>query len=312
MTPDAPEAGVAPLRIGVVGAGPWAHLFHAPMVAANPTTELTAVWARRLDAAAGLAGPNGAVAHDSFDRFLDEVEAVVFAVPPDVQAELACRAARAGKALLLEKPLALDLAAAGHLAQVVRETGVPTQMVLTWRYAPAVRSLLEAVAGTRPIGGRGWFLTGGLLGGPFATPWRLDRGPLLDLGPHVIDLLEAALGPVVGIRAGGDAHRWIGLLLDHEGGTTSEVSLTAYSRLDPARAGVEVYTADGVLDVGTVGVSGSAAGPLIDEFVTTARSRTPHPLDVRHGLHLQQLLADASEDLDRRRSAHGPPQRSAG
>jgi predicted dehydrogenase len=282
------------------------------MVVAHPSTELTAVWARRPVAAAELAGPNGAVAHDAFDRFLDEVEAVAFAVPPDVQAELAPRAARAGKALLLEKPLALDLAAAGHLADVIGETGVPTQMVLTWRYAPTVRSLLHAVAGTRPIGGRGWFLTGGLLGGPFATPWRLDRGPLLDLGPHVIDLLEAALGPVVGVQARGDAHRWVGLLLDHEGGTTSEASLTAYSRLEPARAGVEVYTVDGVLEVDTVGVSGSATGPLLDEFVATARSATAHPLDVRHGLHLQQLLAAASEDLGRGPGGHGPPPWSAG
>jgi predicted dehydrogenase len=282
------------------------------MVAAHPDTELTAVWARRLDAAAEVAEPNGAAAHDSFDGFLDAVEAVVFAVPPDVQAELAGRAARAGKALLLEKPLALDLEAAGRLAGIVDETGVATQMVLTWRYAPAVRALLEAVADSQPIGGRGWFLTGGMLDGPFATPWRLEQGPLLDLGPHVIDLLEAALGRVVGIRAHGDAHRWVGLLLEHEGGTTSEASLTAYSRLDPARAGVEIYTADGVVEVGTVGVSASAASTLVEEFVTTARSGTPHALDVHHGLHLQQLLAEATEDLRRGRGPHEPPPGSAG
>ena len=301
-----------PLRVGVVGAGPWARLFHAPMVAAHPDTELTAVWARRPDAAAEVAGPHGAAVHGSFDRFLDEVEAVVFAVPPDVQAELAGRAARAGKPLLLEKPLALDLVAAERLAEVVEETGVPTQMVLTWRYAPAVRALLEAVAGTRPIGARGWFLTGGMLGGPFATPWRLEQGPLLDIGPHVLDLLEAALGRVVGIRAHGDAHRWVGLQLDHESGTTSEASLTAYSRLEPARAGVEVYTADGVLEVATAGVSASATTTLVGEFVATARSGRSHGLDVRHGLHLQRLLATASEDLRRGRGAHEPPQGSAG
>ena len=312
MTPGPRDTAAVPLRVGVVGAGPWAQLFHAPMLAAHPATDLTAVWARRTDAAAELAGAHGAVAHDSFDRFLEAVDAVVFAVPPDVQAELADRAARAGRALLLEKPLALDLAAAERLAETVRRTGVPTQMVLTWRYAPAVRALLEAVAGTDPIGGRGWFLTGGLLGGLFATPWRLDQGPLLDLGPHVIDLLEAALGPVVGIRAHGDPHRWVGLLLDHEGGATSEASLTAYSRHEPARAGVEVHSATGVHEVSTVGVSASATTTLVDEFVATARGGVPHPLDVRHGLHLQRLLTDASEDLRRGRGDHEPPRRFAG
>jgi predicted dehydrogenase len=282
------------------------------MLATHPDTVLTAVWARRSDAATEVAGPHGAAAFDSFDPFLDAVDAVVFAVPPDVQAELAVRAAAAGKALLLEKPLALDLPAAERLTDIAQETGVPTQMVLTWRYAPKVRSLLEDVVGTDPIGGRGWFLTGGLLGGLFATPWRLERGPLLDLGPHVIDLLEAALGRVVGIRAHGDAHRWVGLLLDHEGGATSEASLTAYSPLEPARAGIEVHTAQGVREVDTVGVSASATPTLVGEFVATARTGTPHRLDVGHGLHLQRLLAAASADLDRARGRQEPSHPSTG
>ncbi len=296
--------GAGPLRVGVVGAGPWARLFHVPALVAHPDVELTAVWARREEAAAELAVPHGATAHASFDRFLDEVDALVFALPPDIQAELAGRAAQAGKALLLEKPVALDLAAAERLSDVVQEAGVPTQMVLTWRYVPEVRALLAAMAGMSPLGGRGWFLTGGFLGGMFATPWRLQHGPLLDLGPHVIDLLDAALGSVVGIRAHGDAHRWVGLLLEHEGGAVSEASLTAYCALDPARAGVEVYTPDGVLEVTTVGVSASASATLVDEFVATARSGQPHALDVRHGLHLQRLLTVAAEDLDRGRHRH--------
>ena len=96
--------GDTPLRVGVAGAGPWARMFHAPAFAAHPRTELTAVWARRMSAAEELAGPCGATAHDTFDRFLEDVDAVAFAVPPDVQAALAARAARAGRALLLEKP----------------------------------------------------------------------------------------------------------------------------------------------------------------------------------------------------------------
>lgn len=286
-----------PLRVGVAGAGPWSLLFHAPMFAGHPDTTLTAVWARRLAAAQDVAGRHGASAHDSFDRFLDEVDAVAFAVPPHVQSDLAARAARAGKALLLEKPVAIDVAGAERLAGVVDATGVPTQMMLTWRYADTVRALLDEVSRTVPIGGRGRFLTGGFLGGMFATPWRLDHGPLFDLGPHVIDLLDAALGPVVGIRAHGDPHRWVGLLLDHEGGATSEASLTAYSPIEPARAGIEVYTPEGVLEVDTVGISAAVATTVVDEFVATARTGRPHPLDVHRGLHLQRLLATAAAGL---------------
>jgi predicted dehydrogenase len=267
------------------------------MIAAHADTTLAAVWARRMVAAEEVAGPYGAVAHDSFDRFLDQVDAVTFAVPPDIQAPLAERAARAGKALLLEKPLALDLSAAESLTGVVDETGVASQVVLTWRYVPEVRAFLDAAARAEPLGGRGWFLTGGFLGGMFATPWRLERGPLYDLGPHVIDLLDAALGTVVGIRAHGDPRRWVGLLLDHQGGATSEASLTAYSPIEPARAGAEIYTTEGVLEVDTVGVSASAMPTIVDEFVDTVRTGRAHPLDVHRGLHLQRLLAEAGDDL---------------
>ena len=44
-----------PLRVGLVGAGPWASMVHAPMLARNPKTELVGVWARRETAAQSLA-----------------------------------------------------------------------------------------------------------------------------------------------------------------------------------------------------------------------------------------------------------------
>ena len=285
------------VRVGVVGAGPWATLLHAPMLAASGATELSGVWARRPAAAAELARRNGTTAYASFDELLEHVDALAFAVPPDVQAELAIAGARAGKALLLEKPLALDLGRAGELAAAVDAAGVPTQMVLTWRYAAVVRSFLDAVAATTPLGGRGCFLTGGLLGGMFATPWRIEQGPLFDLGPHVLDLLDAALGPIVAVEARGDLHRWIGLECTHASGVVSEASLTAYSRLAKVRAGVEVYGPDGVCEVDTDGVSADAAPRIAAEFAGVVRSGRPHLLDVHRGLHLQRLVDGAAAAL---------------
>ena len=97
------------LRVGLVGAGPWAEMFHAPMLAAGPRTSLAAVWARRPEAAEELATSYGAPHVSSFDDLLEACDAVAFAVPPSVQAELAPRAAQADKHLLLEKPLAFTL-----------------------------------------------------------------------------------------------------------------------------------------------------------------------------------------------------------
>ena len=290
----------APVRVGLVGAGPWAHMVHAPTLAAGPHTALAGVWARRADAAAELATTYGVPAFDRVEALFDACEAVAFAVPPAVQAELAGAAARAGKALLLEKPIAQDLAAAERLVADVDEAGVVSLVVLTFRYSAAVRSFLASVEGLDIVGGRGHFLQGGFLGGPFATPWRLEHGPLLDLGPHVLDLLDAAAGPIVGVRAHGDAKRWVGLLVDHESGAATEASLTGWSGVDPMMAGIEIHTTRGAHSLDCVTALGPATfATLAEEFAAAVRTGTPHPIDVHRGLHLQRLVHAATVDLAR-------------
>ncbi|MYV98067.1 Gfo/Idh/MocA family oxidoreductase, partial [Streptomyces sp. SID3343] len=108
-----------PVAVGLVGAGPWAERVHAPVFAAGPQTRLAAVWARRPDAAQRLAERYDAVACTEYDDLLDRCEAVVFAVAPEAQPALAERAAQAGKAVLLEKPVADNLDAARRLADAI-------------------------------------------------------------------------------------------------------------------------------------------------------------------------------------------------
>ncbi len=294
---DMSDRGAPRVRVGLVGAGPWASMFHAPILAGSPETELVGVWARRPQAADEIALAHGTRSFGRFDEMLDHVDALAFAVPPDVQAAMATVGAKAGKALLLEKPVALDLGPARDLADVVDDAGVPTQMVLTWRYSGRVRRFLESCRAIEPLGARGHFLTGGFLGGVFATPWRLAEGPLFDLGPHVIDLLDAALGPVAEVAARGDRHRWVGLQLVHESGVVSQASITAYSALEPGRAGVEVYGPDGVLEVTALEATAGSVRRLVAEFATVVRTGVPHQLDVNHGVRLQRILADASAQL---------------
>lgn len=286
-----------PVRVGLVGAGPWAGMVHAPMLAAGPHTELVGVWARRPEAAAALAAAHGTRAFDTPAALYDACDAVAFCVPPDVQSTMALDAARAGKALLLEKPIALDLASAERLADAVREAGVPSLVLFTARYAAPVRTFLAEVAGREIVGGRAHFLSGAFLGGPFATPWRLEHGPLLDLGPHVLDLLDAAVGRVVRVRAHGDASRWVGLLIDHESGAVSEVSLTGWSGATPS-SGIELHTAHGVhaLDL-TAGLSAEVFATVAAELAHTVRTGDPHALDVHRGLHVHRLIDQALTDL---------------
>src|SRR5689334_19411404 len=122
------------VRVGLVGAGPWAGMFHAPMLSAHAGTTLEAVWSRRPEAAERLAADHGATPAASFEELLAQCDAVAFAVPPDVQAELAVVAANAGKHLVLEKPLAFTLEDAERLTATVDDVGVQTVLMLRNRF----------------------------------------------------------------------------------------------------------------------------------------------------------------------------------
>ena len=290
----------SPLRVGLVGAGPWAGMFHAPMLARSPAVELVGVWGRRPEAARALAERRRTAAFEDLDSLFGEVEALAFAVPPDVQCELGVRAAAAGRHLLLEKPLGLDLEAASRLAEAVEKAGVRTQMVLTRRYLPRTVEFLQRSAAFAPYGARAVAISGAVVeGGPFSTPWRLQHGALLDVGPHVIDLLDAALGPITQISADGDARRYVTVSARHETGAVSQAALSISQPGTEGISAFELYGADGVLgleeggpDAGDQYAAAMAAIP--EQFAACVRSGRDHPLDIRRGLYLQRLLDAAA------------------
>ncbi len=287
------------LGVGLAGAGPWARSVHAPMLAAGPETRLAGVWSRTAAAAASLATEFGVPAFATYDELLEQCEAVAIAVPPSVQPELAVRAARAGKPVLLEKPLALDVAGAEQIAEAVADAGVGSVMVLTYRFAPKVREFLANAATFDAAGGRACFLSGAFLGGPFSgAGWRVEHGALLDVGPHILDLVDAALGPIVSIRAHGDRHDWIGLLADHESGAVSEVSISCTAAITPSRTEVEIFGREGSLAVdGRSDSRDVVFANLRADFARAARTGGPHPCDAARGLHLQRVLNLAQRAL---------------
>ena len=288
-----------PLAVGLVGAGPWARQFHAHVLSGGPETRLAGIWSRTAEAAERLAARHEAPSFASFGELLGHCDAVAFAVPPGVQADLAVEAAGQGKAVLLEKPVALNVAGAERVAGAVQAAGVGSLVVLTYRFSEAVRSFLADAAAFDAWGGRGCFLSGAFLGGPYAaSPWRQEHGALYDVGPHLIDLLDAALGPVERVSAHGDSDRWVGLLLGHAGGAVSEVSLSARAGIDPSRTEVELFGSTGQLAFSRDRVDAAdLVATLRAEFAHVARTGEPHPVDVRRGVHLQRIIASAAEQL---------------
>ncbi|KAA2262249.1 Gfo/Idh/MocA family oxidoreductase [Solihabitans fulvus] len=286
------------LRVGLVGAGPWAQQVHAPGIADHPGTRLVSVWARRRDAAAEITDRFGGDIVADPDELLSTVDAVAFAVPPAVQAELATKAAKAGKHLILEKPIASTVDDAERLVDAVTEAKVASLVMLTRRFAPETRELLAEVDRLGGwAGGNATWLTGALLGGQYAgSQWRHDQGALDDIGPHAFDLLDAALGEITEVLA---AHRsepdlWH-LMLAHRGGATSTATLTLRLPIRPTVTEYSLYGEHGRRTLaGWASTTQDCYTTLLDEFVALVQSgTTEHPCDVRRGLHLQRILAAA-------------------
>ena len=217
-----------PLRFGLVGTGYWARFAHARALADTPGIEFAAVWGRNQEAAATLGDSFGVPARGDFDAFLAEIDAVAFSVPPDVQSELAVRAANAGKHLLLEKPIALSAEASDALVAAVEAAGVASVVFFTSRFQPDARAWFNEVTNAGGWAGAdaAWLGSVYAESSPFNTPWRREKGALWDLGPHVVSLLWAILGPVEAVTADTGRGDLTHLVLHHRGGATSTATLT--------------------------------------------------------------------------------------
>lgn len=292
-----------PLRMGLVGSGPWARRLHGPGVAAHPDTELVAVWARRPEAAAEVAELTGTTPVEDFDDLLDRVDAVTFAVPPAVQAPLALRAVEAGKHVVLEKPLAGSVEEAERLVAAAERAGVATLLVLTFRYGAETIAWLDEVhrlGGWH--GGAGRWMSATLLDTKYDfSRWRHEGGALADIGPHVFDLLDAALGPITEVV---DAHFaepgavWH-VLFGHAGGATSSATLTMHTPVTPVINDFAVFGANGYREFDASGDAPTRYAALLDDFVGMVRGgTTTHPCDIRRGLHIQRLLQAVTDKIE--------------
>lgn len=278
------------VRIGLVGAGPWARETHAPALEAHPGVEFVGGWARD-PAAAGEVFPRS---FESPTALFEAVDAVAFAVPPNVQAPLAEQAARAGKHLVLDKPIALDVDGATALTRTVVESGVRSVVAFTRRFAPETREFVRDAAALKPVAAEAQWLSGAALAGKFAaSAWRQEQGALFDVGPHVLDLLDAVAGPITDVDAARYAEAsdtWTAQLA-HAGGASSTVSLSLRTPVLPTVMRVSAHSTDGfaVLDSRET-PSTECFRVLLDEFLEAVATGTDHPLDVRHGLRIQRVI----------------------
>ncbi|WP_373299024.1 Gfo/Idh/MocA family protein [Streptomyces toxytricini] len=290
-------------RVGLLGTGPWAHRTHAPALAAHAGTDFAGVWGRRPEAAAEIADTYGVKVYDDPDALFADCDVAAFALPPDVQAPLAVRAAAAGCHLLLDKPVATTVADARAVADAAERHGVASVVFLTLRFAEPAASWVREQTGRD-----GWFTAAAhWLGAVFppdgapsayaASPWRKDKGGLWDVGPHVLSVLIPVLGDVTAVTASRGPSDVVQLALRHASGAASTAVLSLGAPVAAAGVGLELRGAEGIHSLPNWTDVPAAYGRAVDALLTAAETGTPDACDARFGLRLTELLAEAEERL---------------
>jgi len=285
------------MRFGVLGTGFWASEVHATSIAGHPDAELVGVWGRDLAKAKAVGATFDVRGTDDLDALLADVDAVSFALPPDVQAPLAERAAAAGKHLLLEKPVALSTAAADRVVDAVAAAGVASVVFFTNRFRTATSTWLEQAARTTLAGGSVTWL-GNLAGSPFDTPWRREHGALWDIGPHALSLLVPALGPVTAVQAGAGQGDTVHLVCSHPDGRASTVTVS--STAADLAAGIDVWVhgdAGRLVLLPESRVAVEAHQVAVTELQAAALTGGAHPCDAAFGRDVVRVLEAAQRSL---------------
>jgi predicted dehydrogenase len=210
------------IRWGIIGCGDVCEVKSGPAFQKVPNSALVAVMRRDGAKAADFARRHGVPRwyDDAAALVADrEVDAVYVATPPGSHAEYTLLAARAGKPVYVEKPMALDRAECDTMIAACAAAGVPL-FVAYYRRAQPRFSRIKELIDSGAIGAiRG--LSTVLIQPPAPShldpanlPWRLDPkiaggGIFLDLASHTLDLCDHLLGPIV--RAQGHASNRGGL-----------------------------------------------------------------------------------------------------
>jgi predicted dehydrogenase len=290
------------MRFGVLGTGFWAREIHAASLAEHENAELVGVWGRDLAKAKALGAQFEVQGYDDLDALLAQVDAVSLSLPPDVQVPLAIRAAEAGKHLLLEKPIALTVEDADRLVAAVGDNNVASVVFFTFRFQEATATWLAQAARTKLAGGAGsWLGNNYQPDSPFKdSTWRKEKGALWDIGPHALSLFLPALGPVTSVQTGAGLGDTVHLILIHESGASSTVSLS--HTVAPMSSGIEFFVHGDAGRIALLPEAGPAAraahSVAVEELTAAAITGGTHPCDVGFGREVVAVLAAAQRSLD--------------
>ncbi len=134
------------LKWGIIGAGGIARKF-AHGLAGSRTGELVAIGSRSVESGQKFTAEFPATAHASYEALLadPQVQAVYISTPHPMHAEWAIKAANAGKHILCEKPLTVNLAETKAVIEAARRNNVFLMEALMYRCHPQTLRLVELI-----------------------------------------------------------------------------------------------------------------------------------------------------------------------
>lgn len=186
--------GGAPLPVGVVGVGSLG-FHHARILREVPRARMVGIFDEDPARAEAVARELAVPAFPTLEGLLDEIEAMIVAVPTVAHHAVAMEALRRGVHLLIEKPLATNLAQADEIVALAAERGLLVATGHVERFNSALRAAEQYVSSPR-------FVESHRLA-PF-NPRGTDVAVVLDLMIHDIDLVLSLLRtPVVQVDAVG-------------------------------------------------------------------------------------------------------------
>ena len=195
------------VRWGIIGVGNVTERKSGPGFQQAERSELVAVMRRNGDLAADYARRNHVPRwYDDADELIGdpEVDAVYVATPPDSHREYAVRVAQAGKPVYVEKPMARTAVGCEEMISACDQAGVGLYVAYYRRAMPrfvTVKELLDSgrIGQLRSVSIRNE--RSGDADQAGQAGWRVDPqisggGHFVDLGSHILDLLDWLLGPV--------------------------------------------------------------------------------------------------------------------
>ena len=200
------------IRWGMIGCGDVAEVKSGPGFYKADHSSLVAVMRRNSALAADYARRHGAARWtDDADAIIraTDIDAVYIATLTDSHREYTLRCARSGKAVYVEKPMAMRHAECVEMIEACRDAGVPLWVGYYRRALPRflkVKELVEsgAVGQVRIVSSRQLARAPQITPGE-ALPWRVDParsggGFFFEAACHTFDFLDFTFGPIVEAR----------------------------------------------------------------------------------------------------------------